>query len=102
LKDILPTRPMSDESLAHESVHQGQSQVLGPFYLPAILTSYAMGVGDYIGTGAFFWGVDPVTYIHDASPMEVMADLFSGKEKNIKGNLALQRYTGILKWLTTW
>jgi hypothetical protein len=50
----------------HELVHVRQARLLGPFYLPATVLGYALGF--------LRFPADP----HDASPLEVWADVASG------------------------
>lgn len=50
---------------AHELVHATQGRLLGPFYLPATLLCYTIG-----------FCLCP-TDAHDASPMEIWADIAS-------------------------
>lgn len=54
------------EIYAHELVHAVQGRLLGPLYLPMTLLSYAIGF------------VLCPTDAHDASPMEIWADVASG------------------------
>jgi hypothetical protein len=50
----------------HELVHATQARILGPFYLLLTLLGYALGLILFPANA------------HDASPMEVWADLASG------------------------
>jgi len=60
----LPTR--SPGVYRHELVHATQARLLGPFYLPLTLIGYALGF--------FLYRANP----HDASPLEIWADIASG------------------------
>lgn len=54
----------------HELVHATQSRLLGPLYLPLTLLFYAYGYLRFPANG------------HDASPLEIWADVASGNARN--------------------
>jgi hypothetical protein len=62
---VLSKAPLHPKIDRHELVHAAQSRLLGPFYLPATLLGYAIGL--------LLCPECP----HDASPMEVWADIAS-------------------------
>ena len=62
---ILSAAPLPENIDKHELVHALQSRILGPFYLPFTILGYLIG---YI-----IYPKDP----HDASPLEIWADIAS-------------------------
>ena len=73
---VLCSRKLSERIYRHELVHALQGRILGPLYLPLTLFCYAWGYLIFPQNG------------HDASPLEVWADLASG---NASSNAYLQR-----------
>lgn len=63
---VLCTHPLSEATYRHELVHATQARLLGPLYLPLTLLGYAWGYVIFPKNG------------HDASPLEIWADLASG------------------------
>lgn len=61
--------------IAHERVHILQSNLLGPLYLPMTLIGYLM-------SGVISKGKE----WHDASPLEIDADIRSGHRANVESN----------------
>lgn len=72
--DDLPKRYPA--TYQHELVHATQGRFLGPFYLPLTLLGYALGY--------LLYRPNP----HDASPLEIWADVASG---NARQNRYLNR-----------
>ena len=63
---VLCTHPLSDATFRHELIHATQGRLLGPLYLPLTLLGYAWGFLVFPQNG------------HDASPLEIWADIASG------------------------
>lgn len=63
---VIQTQPLDPATWRHELVHAVQGRLLGPLYLPATLLGYAWGYLRFPKNG------------HDASPLEIWADLASG------------------------
>lgn len=73
---VLCAVPLSMNIYRHELVHAVQGRILGPLYLPLTLLGYLYG-----------WIRFPQN-AHDASPLEVWADVASG---NARSNAYLNR-----------
>lgn len=67
---ILCSQKLSERLYRHELVHALQGRILGPLYLPLTLIGYAWGYLRFPQNG------------HDASPLELWADLASGNEQH--------------------
>jgi hypothetical protein len=89
LGPIILTCPGTTEAtMAHERAHCRQSLRLGPLYLPATLLGYGIGIVRALREGGGWdW-----TKAHDASPLEIEADLGSGHPENIDRNWAAAKF----------
>jgi hypothetical protein len=65
---VLSKAPLPDNIDRHELIHAAQSRLLGPLYLPATILGYAIGL------------VLCPKCPHDASPLEVWADIASDNQ----------------------
>ncbi len=73
---VLEAMPLDPAIYRHELAHADQGRLLGPMYLPCTLLGYAIGF------------LRCPRLAHDASPMEIDADIRSG---NAGGNAWLAR-----------
>jgi hypothetical protein len=67
---VLCAGPLSMNVYRHELIHAVQARILGPLYLPLTLLGYLYGYLRFPQNA------------HDASPLEVWADVASGNRKS--------------------